>query len=303
MGVFRSRPLRRSATPKGAWDPATWASRVPFRKLDNFGEVFRAAWENRDRLGYAWRILNEGVCDGCALGTHGMRDWTVDGVHLCNVRLRLLRLNTIAELDPALLEPTPPRSAACAVVRCGRWVGSPSLCGGGAASRLPTDRLGRGARTRRRAHPRHDARPDLPLPDEPRDPERDLLRGPEGDARDRDEQRRQRRARLPRAEHRRPEAVAGRRGHDLLLRRPDRQRGRHLHRLEPRQEPAGADEVPLPREEGRDTGRRRQPLPRARHGRLLGPLRPRERRLRDQDRRRRSCRSPRAATAPSSAGR
>jgi molybdopterin-dependent oxidoreductase alpha subunit len=85
--------------PREAWDPATWASRVPLTRVDNFAEVFRAAWENRDRLGYAWRILNEGVCDGCALGTDGLADWTVDGVHLCNVRLRLLRLNTLPELD------------------------------------------------------------------------------------------------------------------------------------------------------------------------------------------------------------
>lgn len=103
MGVFRSRPLAPYRAPKPGWDPSHWASRVPLRKLDNFAEVFRAAWENRDRLGYAWRILNEGTCDGCALGTHGLRDWTVDGVHLCNVRLRLLRLNTIGELDPAAL--------------------------------------------------------------------------------------------------------------------------------------------------------------------------------------------------------
>jgi molybdopterin-dependent oxidoreductase alpha subunit len=103
MGVFRSRPIRPFRTPKPGWDPTTWASRVPFRKLDNFGEVFRAAWENRDRLGYAWRVLDTGACDGCALGTHGMRDWTVDGVHLCNVRLRLLRLNTMGALDPAPL--------------------------------------------------------------------------------------------------------------------------------------------------------------------------------------------------------
>ncbi|MFU8887430.1 MAG: FdhF/YdeP family oxidoreductase [Trueperaceae bacterium] len=103
MGVFRSRPLAPFREPRPGWDPNTWASRVPLRKLDNFGEVFRAAWENRDRLGYAWRILNQGTCDGCALGTHGMRDWTVDGVHLCNVRLRLLRLNTLPELDPARL--------------------------------------------------------------------------------------------------------------------------------------------------------------------------------------------------------
>lgn len=103
MGVSRSRPLKPFRAPKAGWDPATWASKVPFRKVDNFAEVFRAAFENRDRLGYAWRILNTGGCDGCALGTHGMRDWTTDGVHLCNVRLRLLRLNTVGELDPALL--------------------------------------------------------------------------------------------------------------------------------------------------------------------------------------------------------
>jgi molybdopterin-dependent oxidoreductase alpha subunit len=66
---------------------------------NNFWEVFRAVWENRDKLGYAFRILNEGVCDGCALGTKGMRDWTVTGIHLCNIRLRLLRLNTMPALD------------------------------------------------------------------------------------------------------------------------------------------------------------------------------------------------------------
>jgi Molybdopterin oxidoreductase len=67
-------------------------------------EIFRAVWENRDQLTYAFRVLNEGVCDGCALGTNGMRDWTVTGIHLCNIRLRLLRLNTMPPLDVKLLE-------------------------------------------------------------------------------------------------------------------------------------------------------------------------------------------------------
>jgi molybdopterin-dependent oxidoreductase alpha subunit len=43
------------------------------------------------------------VCDGCALGTSGLHDWTLDGIHLCNVRLRLLRLNTMPALDPEVL--------------------------------------------------------------------------------------------------------------------------------------------------------------------------------------------------------
>jgi molybdopterin-dependent oxidoreductase alpha subunit len=63
-----------------------------------------AAWENRDSLGYAWRILRDGCCDGCALGTKGMRDWTMKGVHLCSIRLRLMRLNTMPAMDWRLLE-------------------------------------------------------------------------------------------------------------------------------------------------------------------------------------------------------
>src|SRR5512139_2088493 len=60
----------------------------------------RVAWENRRHLAYALRVLDEGVCDGCALGTTGMRDWTLDGTHLCLVRLDLLRLNTMDAFDP-----------------------------------------------------------------------------------------------------------------------------------------------------------------------------------------------------------
>ena len=63
----------------------------------------RIAWENRDELPYAWRILRKGVCDGCALGTSGLSDWTLPGTHLCMVRLELMRLNTAPALDPAVL--------------------------------------------------------------------------------------------------------------------------------------------------------------------------------------------------------
>lgn len=89
------------------WKPSLWASPKPFGigegRPNNYLEILKAVRENRRQLPYAWRILNQGVCDGCALGTKGMRDWTVDEVHLCNVRLRLLSLNTMPALDPALL--------------------------------------------------------------------------------------------------------------------------------------------------------------------------------------------------------
>jgi molybdopterin-dependent oxidoreductase alpha subunit len=89
-------------------DPALWADWKPFGvgeiKPHHFTEIFKTAWENRGHPGYAWRILNEGCCDGCALGTTGMHDWTMDGIHLCTVRLNLLKLNTMPALPVERLE-------------------------------------------------------------------------------------------------------------------------------------------------------------------------------------------------------
>ena len=85
-----------------------WVSLVPYgigeQHPNAYKDILATAWENRDNLGYAWRILNNGCCDGCALGTKGMRDWTMKGVHLCAVRLQLLRLNTMAAMDWRRLE-------------------------------------------------------------------------------------------------------------------------------------------------------------------------------------------------------
>ena len=86
------------------WKPSTWASLVPTgigqQKPHHFLDIARIAWANRDELPFAYRILTKGVCDGCALGTTGLRDWTMTGTHLCMVRLELLRLNTAPALDP-----------------------------------------------------------------------------------------------------------------------------------------------------------------------------------------------------------
>ena len=73
-------------------------------KPHHFLEIFRTAWENKRHPLFAWRVLRDGVCDGCALGTTGMRDFTMKGVHLCTVRLNLLKLNTANALDVRVLE-------------------------------------------------------------------------------------------------------------------------------------------------------------------------------------------------------
>src|SRR5687768_1107331 len=72
-------------------------------KPQHFRDMAKIVWENRDNLGYAWDVITKGVCDGCALGVAGLRDWTVKGPHLCMTRLNLLRLNTMPELDVGLL--------------------------------------------------------------------------------------------------------------------------------------------------------------------------------------------------------
>src|ERR1041384_8659650 len=80
---------------------------VPFGlgqvKPKHFRNMAAVAWQNRDNLAYAWKVLSRGVCDGCALGVAGFHDWTIDGVHLCMTRLNLLRLNTMPAMDHSLL--------------------------------------------------------------------------------------------------------------------------------------------------------------------------------------------------------
>ena len=93
---------------KAGWDRSTWVSLAPngigHVKPNHYVEIAKTIWNNRDQLPLAWRILTKGVCDGCALGTTGVRDFTMDGVHLCMVRLDLLRLNTMPAMDIGPLE-------------------------------------------------------------------------------------------------------------------------------------------------------------------------------------------------------
>ena len=49
------------------WKPSLWASVIPRdpteHKPNQYGEMLRVLWENRDQLPFAWRILQHGVCD------------------------------------------------------------------------------------------------------------------------------------------------------------------------------------------------------------------------------------------------
>src|SRR4030095_9864203 len=89
----------------------SWSNRlaglIPFglgqTKTKHLRDMMGVVWKNRDNLGYAWKVLSKGVCDGCALGVAGFHDWTIEGVHLCMTRLNLLRLNTMPAFDEKIL--------------------------------------------------------------------------------------------------------------------------------------------------------------------------------------------------------
>lgn len=91
----------------GRPNPKLWVSKVPFGlgkiKPKHIRDTMKVMWENRDNLPYAYRILTQGVCDGCALGVSGLYDQTLTGPHLCTTRLNVLRLNTMQGIRPEVL--------------------------------------------------------------------------------------------------------------------------------------------------------------------------------------------------------
>jgi molybdopterin-dependent oxidoreductase alpha subunit len=90
------------------WDRRSWAGLRPNgigeQKPNHYGEMVKVVWENRRHPLYAWRVLSKGACDGCALGVTGFHDWTIDGVHLCTTRLKLLAVNTADGLPDGALD-------------------------------------------------------------------------------------------------------------------------------------------------------------------------------------------------------
>lgn len=87
--------------------PRDWVSLSPngigHQKPNHYLEMAKVGWAVKGNARKAWKILSKGVCDGCALGVAGFHDWTLDGVHLCTTRLRLLELNCAEEFDHSVL--------------------------------------------------------------------------------------------------------------------------------------------------------------------------------------------------------
>lgn len=99
-----SGPIKLNTMPK----PSLWAGLMPMGlgkvKPHHIRDMAKVVYDNRDNLPYAYRILTQGVCDGCALGVSGLYDQTLTGPHLCTTRLNVLRLNTMPAIDRRWLE-------------------------------------------------------------------------------------------------------------------------------------------------------------------------------------------------------
>ncbi len=89
------------------WRPESWAGLSPNgigqQKPNHYLDMVKVAWANRAHPKYAVDVLTKGACDGCALGVAGLHDWTIDGIHLCTTRLRLLEINTADPVEPIIL--------------------------------------------------------------------------------------------------------------------------------------------------------------------------------------------------------
>ena len=244
------------------------------QKPHHYREMLKIVWENRDELPFAWRILNDGVCDGCALGTSGLSDWTLDGpapVH------GAARADAAEHRAGARSRGGSPTSRRCRRARsagsCASSDACPSRCCAAAASAAfaspswdeALERIAAELRARRSGARRV-------LPDLARHHQRGLLRRAEGGAVSRHQPRRQLGAAVPRGVDRGDEGHARLRRVDLQLRRLAARRSDRALRIERRQQPAGDDEVPASREAERRADRRRQPVPRAGARALLGAV-------------------------------
>lgn len=89
------------------WNPNSWVSLSPngigHTKPNHLAEMAQVALHVRKSPRKAWNILSKGVCDGCALGVAGFHDWTLDGIHLCTTRLKLLEVNCAEPFDHSVL--------------------------------------------------------------------------------------------------------------------------------------------------------------------------------------------------------
>ena len=268
--------LHACETPRAAKDSGPmprethsgWRTAVPFGLLSDkprhFREMAKVAWENRDQLGFAWRILRDGVCDGCSLGPRGLRDDVIPEPTYALTRLRLLRVNTMPAFegdDVASVERL--RQLTNEELQHLGRIPFPMIRRNGDAG---FRRIGWDAALDEAAKsdPRHAAGAPRLLRHLARDHQRNVLRLPEGGAIVGEQPRGSLRAPLPRGVGLGAEGYDwGRRAH-LLTERFHRHRFVGVDGDRSRQQSAGRHQVSGESQGSGDADRRGEPLPRSR---------------------------------------
>ncbi len=258
------------------WKPSLWASKKPFgigeQHPNNFAEITRAIRENRDQPVLPGAFIARGLRrlrarrGRIARLDHGRS-------HLCNIRLRLLRLNTMPALDPYVAGRCRRRSRSNERRAAGAW--APPLPDDPPTRVSPDSPASPGMRRSTRIAGRIRATtPDRigfyltsrGTPNETYYAAQKAVRAMGINSIDNA-------ARICHSpSSHRVEADARRRRDHLLLQRLDRNRSARFHRRESGQQPAGHDQVPVLRQKGRHAGRLDQHLSRAGHGALLGAV-------------------------------
>ena len=106
------------------------------QKPHHYREMVKVAWENRDQLPFAWRILEGRRLRRLRAGhVRAARTGRFHGMHLCMVRLELMRLNTAPALDPSAARRCRAARGRVRHASCARSAGCRSRCCGGAGER------------------------------------------------------------------------------------------------------------------------------------------------------------------------
>jgi molybdopterin-dependent oxidoreductase alpha subunit len=73
------------------------------KRLHRAKQLLKVLWQNRREIPLAWKILTQGICDGCSVGAYGLRDDVLRGFHVCMTRLERLRFHTMGALGVSRL--------------------------------------------------------------------------------------------------------------------------------------------------------------------------------------------------------
>src|SRR5439155_145820 len=98
-GYIMGQEGTRAVGSEGSAPRVERAGLVPFgmgqTKPHHYSEILKTIWHNKRAPLFTWRVLRDGVCDGCALGTTGLKDFTNEVYYVAGKVARFLGTNHV----------------------------------------------------------------------------------------------------------------------------------------------------------------------------------------------------------------